>query len=198
MHPVELFKRLPKVFSEHQTQETINLIYKRESVEKLRKIKPTTSGAYIFFSKEGDVLYVGKSSCVKNRVLDHLKYATNTSMFIDFVHYIGLILIPKHERTYVSSSAIEHWLIQALKPIFNGTANEEPRYKMALSDDLILFNPSVRHGVIRKLIIHYRQVQGINKEEVTIYSNDVSDEEFVYKEILAKYFNSPGEKTPVA
>jgi predicted GIY-YIG superfamily endonuclease len=86
-------------------------------------------GVYMLFTKNGKLLYVGKTVNIKNRLKQHVKEnKTWTNKILDRIHYIKFICtnITIGSVSHRSSDAesllnVELSLIRELKPMFNGS-----------------------------------------------------------------------------
>jgi predicted GIY-YIG superfamily endonuclease len=75
-------------------------------------------GIYFFFTKEGKLLYVGKSMNLRTRLKNHLRGNSNPTKYIlKSVGYIKLLFVNLSERLILQ---LEDKLIKELKPMFNG------------------------------------------------------------------------------
>lgn len=72
-------------------------------------------GIYLFYSMDNELLYVGKSIHLLNRLLDHLSGHTNTRSFIKNVSNFETIRI----NNQTNLAIIEIYLINKLKPKYN-------------------------------------------------------------------------------
>jgi len=167
-NPVHIFKDVVRGLNLSNHEGAESFLYKRENVKKMFN---RMQGVYLLYSQQGDLLYVGKSLQVKSRVIAHLSYKTNTSVFVDFVHYVGFIFTDKCRTLYPDD--LEQQLIDYYNPIFNGTGNRDRRYCDALSSDLFLNNPKVRQDVIKELILNFRKEQGLHNREISLYGETV-------------------------
>lgn len=122
---------------------------------------------YIFLSKEGDVLYVGKANSVAERVGNHMSYKSELGVFMDYVHYIILVR--------EAGTKEEKFLIDGLNPIFN-TAGSDAKYSF-IRTLIISKNPRYRDSIITSLILKDRLQKGYHSSKVTQYAELDSEEE---------------------
>jgi GIY-YIG catalytic domain len=85
----------------------------RDQFEPLNK----STGIYVLYTKEEDVLYVGMSSNLDTRIKTHFFYKGNTNVFQPVI-YKALIIPIKNK---FDLEKYEKLFIKRLKPIFNGT-----------------------------------------------------------------------------
>ncbi len=83
---------------------------------------PTTPGVYVFRGPEGEVLYVGKSTNLKRRVLDHLHIREEKDALL-VESYARVEFVPTHSER-------EALLLEA-----NLVREHRPRYNVLLKDD---------------------------------------------------------------
>ncbi len=120
---VQFFKLLPNYVSNERLNEIINKSLKehtlpdgiaKELIEKL----PETAGVYRFYGENGALLYVGKSTCIRDRVLSHFSsdHISNKEMqlsqqvkSIDYINTAGEL----------GALLKESQLIKLDKPILN-------------------------------------------------------------------------------
>lgn len=105
--------------------------YKKESKDRLEFLKekiemaPLSPGCYIWKDHKGNVLYVGKSDKIKNRLKSYLKPE-------DYKHYILLQKAYTVEWIVTNNSKealiLEDTLIKQYQPIFNVRLKDDKRY----------------------------------------------------------------------
>ena len=83
---------------------------------------PATPGVYLFRGREGEVLYVGKSTNLKRRVLDHLHVRVEKDAYL-VESYARVEFVPTHSER-------EALLLEA-----NLIREHRPRYNVLLKDD---------------------------------------------------------------
>lgn len=93
-----------------QVNKTINfnLTFKDISIEKAKKVD--TSGLYIFFNAENEVIYVGQSKNLGSRIYTHFSNkGSHTRKFIDEVSFIKICdEVPLEELDLNESFLIDH------------------------------------------------------------------------------------------
>jgi excinuclease UvrABC nuclease subunit len=118
-------------------------------------------GLYFFLTSEGDLLYIGRAIDLAERISSHLKYETNSSLFMDYVHII-----------FVVKGAYYHEMdfIQKLKPIFNTTGT--CRAYNLIRSHLIPKYPQHRDEIVRYLILRSRIIQESNVTKLEKFRTD--------------------------
>lgn len=95
--------------------------------EKVKKL-PETSGVYLMKDKDGNVIYIGKSKCLKNRVSQYFtpSYAPSKKItkMISFINDIEIITTD----TELDALILECRLIKKIKPMYNTLMNNDKRY----------------------------------------------------------------------
>ncbi|MBI4137028.1 GIY-YIG nuclease family protein [Candidatus Roizmanbacteria bacterium] len=79
---------------------------------------PETSGIYFFYDNEGNLLYIGKSTNIRNRVLSHLSSDYQSGKQMQMVKHIARV---DYEVTAGELGALirESYLVKKLNPIYN-------------------------------------------------------------------------------
>ena len=128
--------------------EEYNYLIKRDRKNKKESIIPlNTSGIYLFYNKEKEIVYIGKTkNCIKQRVHHHIintisDYVINRGDFEenfrlykrDKYKYLAYIRVDKNSIHFVES-----FLINKYNPIYNLEFNEN--FKMP--EDFFLPNPN--------------------------------------------------------
>ncbi|WP_180827319.1 nucleotide excision repair endonuclease [Bacillus sp. UMB0728] len=90
--------------------EVSNLI----SVEDLLKI-PEKLGIYYFYSKDKELLYIGKSNNLRTRIQNHVRGKTNTAEYSNEFKYIRYSLT----GTELDTDIYETYLISTMNPKYN-------------------------------------------------------------------------------
>jgi excinuclease UvrABC nuclease subunit len=72
-------------------------------------------GVYCFYSKQGDLLYVGKSKDVKKRMNSHLKGRSNTN----FIYKAFDNIIIYYIKDEAEMEIYETYIINKFRPLFN-------------------------------------------------------------------------------
>lgn len=107
--------------------------------EKLDKM-PQKPGIYKFLDKDGRVIYVGKSKCLKKRVKSY--FVDNPKW--DKVHrmrpFIEDIVIEITD-THLEARLLECMLIKSIRPIFNSQMKDDGKYAYIKIQDYNSYNP---------------------------------------------------------
>ena len=94
--------------------------------EQLRSV-PTAPGVYLFYGKEGDVLYVGKAKSLRSRVSSYLRRGgdgrAGIPQLVERVSEIETIVT----RNEVEALHLEQNLIKRLRPPFNIRLRDDSR-----------------------------------------------------------------------
>lgn len=89
-----------------------------------RKSLPTDTGVYLFYSKKGDLLYVGKAKNIKSRVSGH--FSAPQKPWIEKVEKIDFLLLPNEEEALLS----ERELVLSRRPRYNVRLRDDKSYPM--------------------------------------------------------------------
>ncbi len=79
---------------------------------------PENPGAYIFYGKSGEVLYVGKSICIRDRVMSHFSGDNRTSKEMEISQQIARIEA-RQTTGELGALLLESQLIKELRPMYN-------------------------------------------------------------------------------
>jgi len=81
----------------------------------LEKIPPEIGGIYFVYNRKGELIYIGRSKCLRKRLLDHFAGRTHTNPFHkEFYEFRYMAVRNKTER-----KIYELYAINALKPKYN-------------------------------------------------------------------------------
>lgn len=88
----------------------------------LRRGRNNEGGLYFMYSKYSELLYIGYSNNLGARINTHSTSSSNTSHFINNVHYIKIMYSTEFDwfrDVYKDCIDIEHFLINKLNPSQN-------------------------------------------------------------------------------
>jgi DNA polymerase-3 subunit epsilon len=94
----------------------------RDSIRKL----PDSPGVYLFYTAQGELLYIGKSKCLRTRVRSHFATPEETSM----CRKIGYIEVRKTVGE-LGALLLESQLIKDLRPYYNRMSRHKRRIILA-------------------------------------------------------------------
>lgn len=79
---------------------------------------PETPGVYLFYGKAGELLYVGKSVCIRDRVMSHFSGDHRSAREMEIAQQVARI---ETRKTYGELGALllESQLIKELRPVYN-------------------------------------------------------------------------------
>jgi len=86
----------------------------REAIDGL----PESPGVYLFYGKAGEVLYVGKSVCIRNRVMSHFSGDHRSSRELEIAQQVVRIEARKTSGE-LGALLLESQLIKELRPVYN-------------------------------------------------------------------------------
>lgn len=84
---------------------------------------PETPGVYLFFGKDGELLYVGKSKNIRGRVLGHFAGDHRSAKEMEMCHQVHAVEA-RSTAGNLGASLLESRLIKELRPIYNKVARE--------------------------------------------------------------------------
>jgi DNA polymerase-3 subunit epsilon len=85
---------------------------------------PETPGVYLFYGKEGELLYVGKSVCLRDRVMSHFSGDHRSSKEMEMAHQV--VRIETRQTTgELGALLLESQLIKELRPLYNIAARRQ-------------------------------------------------------------------------
>ncbi len=85
---------------------------------------PETHGVYIFYGKSGEVLYVGKSICIRDRVMSHFSGDNRSSREMEIGQQIARIEA-RQTTGELGALLLESQLIKELRPMYNIAARRQ-------------------------------------------------------------------------
>ncbi|QHQ63488.1 GIY-YIG nuclease family protein [Anaerocolumna sedimenticola] len=110
-----------------------------ELKEKLNTI-PELPGIYKFYDAGGNIIYVGKSKCLKNRVKSYFTKSPKwekVKKMICFIQDVEFIVTDTH----LEARLLECELIKTLKPYFNAQMKNDQRYVYLKVAEYNSYNP---------------------------------------------------------
>jgi excinuclease ABC subunit C len=108
-----------------------------ETLTESLKQLPTLPGVYLYYSAEGEILYVGKAVNLRSRVRSYFQSGTKppkTAMLVAQIHHLETIVTD----TEVEALILEATLIKQHKPRFNVLLKDDKAYpylKVTLNED---------------------------------------------------------------
>ncbi|WP_162878756.1 GIY-YIG nuclease family protein [Peribacillus butanolivorans] len=84
-------------------------------VSKLNFIQDKTGGIYFLYNLAGELMYIGRSKCLKDRLYDHFNGKTHTIDFHKEFHFFRVL----YTNSRVEQKIYELYAINALKPKYN-------------------------------------------------------------------------------
>ena len=84
---------------------------------------PESPGVYLFFGRERELLYVGKSKNIKGRVLGHFSGDDRSAKEMEMCHQVHAVEARATAGT-LGASLLESRLIKELRPIYNRVSRE--------------------------------------------------------------------------
>ena len=105
-----------------------------DTLKQTLKLLPSLPGCYIYYNKEGEVIYVGKAKILKRRVMSYFN-RKHDRIKVD-------ILVSQIERmeyiitnTEVEALILESHLIKKYKPKYNVLLKDDKKYPYFLITD---------------------------------------------------------------
>jgi DNA polymerase-3 subunit epsilon len=84
---------------------------------------PETPGVYVFYGKQNEILYVGKSICIRDRVLSHFSGDHRSSREMEIAQQVHRIEA-RQTTGELGALLLESQLIKELRPIYNIAARK--------------------------------------------------------------------------
>lgn len=107
-----------------------------------RRLLPTGPGVYRFLRSNGDVLYVGKATSIKQRVASHFSSAQRaTERALEMLTQVSDIAVTKTDSV-LEAALLEHSEIMRLDPPYNVQLREGDRAAWFASNDLLRARPA--------------------------------------------------------
>ena len=105
-----------------------------DGLKQTLKLLPSLPGCYIYYNKDGEVIYVGKAKILKRRVMSYFN-RKHDSVKLN-------VLVPQIERleyiitnTEVEALILESHLIKKYKPRYNVLLKDDKKYPYFLITD---------------------------------------------------------------
>ncbi|NLK43234.1 MAG: GIY-YIG nuclease family protein [Tissierellia bacterium] len=108
-------------------------------IKKVNNI-PALPGIYKMLDSHGEVIYIGKSISLKNRVRSYFTKNHNwkkVEKMVSFIHDIEYIITDTH----LEARLLECELIKEMKPIFNAQFKNDEKYIYLKVEDYNIYNP---------------------------------------------------------
>lgn len=105
-----------------------------ENLKQTLKLLPSLPGCYIYYNKEGEIIYVGKAKILKRRVLSyfHKKHdSVKVSVMVSQIEKLEYIIT----NTEVEALILESHLIKKHKPKYNILLKDDKKYPYFLITD---------------------------------------------------------------
>lgn len=105
-----------------------------EALKQTLKLLPSLPGCYIYYNKEGEVIYVGKAKILKRRVMSYFnrKYdSVKVSILVSQIEKLEYIIT----NTEVEALILENHLIKKHKPKYNILLKDDKKYPYFLITD---------------------------------------------------------------
>lgn len=150
--------------------------------EKLKQL-PEKIGVYMFLDDSGNVIYIGKASNIKKRVLSHFKNTENPKdlALSEKTRDIKFIITSSETEALI----LEDTLIKKHKPVYNARLKDDKTYpyikitvnelfpRLAITrevkaDDSLYFGPYSNVGLLRKMIRYLRRIFPIRTCKIKI------------------------------
>lgn len=107
-----------------------------------RRLLPTGPGVYRFLRSNGDILYVGKATSLKQRVASHFSSAQRaTERALEMLTQVSDIAVTKTESV-LEAALLEHGEIMRIDPPYNVQLREGDRAAWFASKDLLHARPA--------------------------------------------------------
>jgi len=85
---------------------------------------PESSGVYLFYGKEGELLYVGKSVCIRDRVMSHFSGDNRSAKEMEIAQQVARIET-RQTTGELGALLLESQLIKELRPMYNVAARRQ-------------------------------------------------------------------------
>jgi hypothetical protein len=138
------------------------------------KIPDRCGGVYLLYTKDMELLYVGRSVNLKSRLYSHVKGKTHTKDFFTLIAKIGII----KEQSIPDQEIYEAYAIKTLNPIFNKAKVGGTTAKFKTKDEIVSSVEEVGKlvEIIKRKIISNNDSLNVHtvKEHVANMGYDVS------------------------
>ena len=105
-----------------------------EDLKQTLKLLPSLPGCYIYYNKEGEVIYVGKAKILKRRVMSYFNRkhdSVKVSILVSQIEKLEYIIT----NTEVEALILENHLIKKHKPKYNILLKDDKKYPYFLITD---------------------------------------------------------------
>lgn len=105
-----------------------------EKLKQTLKLLPSLPGCYIYYNKEGEVIYVGKAKILKRRVMSYFNRhhdSVKVSILVSQIDHLEYIIT----NTEVEALILENHLIKKYKPKYNILLKDDKKYPYFLITD---------------------------------------------------------------
>ena len=92
----------------------------KESIDAL----PETPGVYLFYGKQSEILYIGKSICIRDRVMSHFSGDNRSAKEMEIAQQIARIET-RQTTGELGALLLESQLIKELRPMYNVAARKQ-------------------------------------------------------------------------
>jgi excinuclease ABC subunit C len=93
---------------------------------------PNKPGVYLFKSKDGRILYIGKANDIQKRVKSHLKSSSNIYLRDEIININELEVDYEVTKSEVTALLLEAKLIRKYKPLYNVRQKDDSSYPYIL------------------------------------------------------------------
>ncbi len=110
------------------------IVVMNENLKQTLKLLPSLPGCYIYYNKEGEVIYVGKAKILKRRVLSYFNRkhdSVKVNVLVSQIERLEYIIT----NTEVEALILESHLIKKYKPRYNVLLKDDKKYPYFLITD---------------------------------------------------------------
>ena len=103
------------------------IVVMNENLKQTLKLLPSLPGCYIYYNKEGEVIYVGKAKILKRRVLSYFNRkhdSVKVNVLVSQIERLEYIIT----NTEVEALILESHLIKKYKPRYNVLLKDDKKY----------------------------------------------------------------------
>lgn len=153
-------------------------------VQDLTKILPGTSGIYFIYNRKGELVYVGRTKCLRTRLTDHFAGRTHTKQFFkDFYEFRYMVVKNKTER-----KIYELYAINTLKPKYNqADIYDDEEFEDVIDDE----KEKLAHFVLQLLKVNKGIPLGIHVIKQICENNNFVDVN-LFDDFVQRYLNENG------
>ena len=105
-----------------------------ENLKQTLKLLPSLPGCYIYYNKEGEIIYVGKAKILKRRVMSYFNRkhsSVKVEVLVSQIERLEYIIT----NTEVEALILESHLIKKHKPRYNVLLKDDKKYPYFLITD---------------------------------------------------------------